>query len=131
MNVRIKKRKEIRTLTTKMGGEADHLAGRKQVRLRQLCVIYHSPHLDIIDNLSIELDVFPELWIRNGFNEDPDPDFFFFIRIRIQGVKPMRLSVYEQIRNTSSTNRIIWKDKRKTKTGGTISLCLIKRFRFL
>ncbi len=59
-----------------MGGEADHLAGGEQVRLGQLCVIYHSPHLDIIDNRSVELYVFPELWIRIGFNADPDPDFF-------------------------------------------------------
>jgi hypothetical protein len=71
------KRNEYSTLTTKMGGEADHLAGGKQVRLRQLCVIYYSPHLGIIDNRSVELDVFPELWIRIGFNADPDPDFFF------------------------------------------------------
>ncbi len=98
-----------------MGSEADHLAGGEQVRLRQLCVIYHSPHLDVIDNLSVELNAIPELWIRIGFNADPDPDFFFLIRIRIQEVKPMQLSVYEQIRNTSSTNSIIWKDKWKTK----------------
>jgi hypothetical protein len=63
-----------------MGGEADHLAGGEQVRLRQLCVIYHSPHLGIIHNRSVELDVFPELCILIGFNADPhfflnsDPD---------------------------------------------------------
>jgi hypothetical protein len=52
-----------------MGGEADHLAGGKQVRLRQLCVIYHSPHLGIIDNRSVELLCFSRV-------VDPDPDFF-------------------------------------------------------
>jgi hypothetical protein len=71
-----KKRNEYNTLTTKMGGEADHLAGGEQVRFRQFCVIYHSPHLGIIDNRSVKLSVFPQLWIRIGFNADPDPDFF-------------------------------------------------------
>ncbi len=93
MKARTKKRNEYSTLTTQMGGEADHLAGGEQVRLRQLCVIYHCPHLGIIDNRSVELDVFLELWIRIGFKSDPDPDFFFLVPIRILGVQPMRIRI--------------------------------------
>jgi hypothetical protein len=61
-----------------MGGEADHLAGGKQVRLRQLCVIYHSPHLDINDNRSVELYVFYQSCGSALASK----------RIRIQGIKP-------------------------------------------
>jgi hypothetical protein len=32
------------------------------------------------------------LWIRICFKEDSDPDPAFYIRIRIQGVKPMRIN---------------------------------------